>query len=161
MSKRRVFSEEEKKMIEEARKRNRKKSVEKRLRTLQLYANGEKEKKIAEMTGYSAAYISVIVKKFATGGLEAVAGNHYKGNRRNMSFEEEEELLKPFFEKAERGEMTDVREMEKAYREAAGHSISNGQIYRVLKRHGWRKVMPRGKHPKQAGEKEREDSKKN
>ena len=77
-----------------------------------------------------------------------------------MSFEEEEELLKPFFEKAERGEMTDVREMEKAYREAAGHSISNGQIYRVLKRHGWRKVMPRGKHPKQVGEKEREDSKK-
>ena len=91
MSKRRVFSEEKKKMIEEARKRNRKKSVEKRLRTLQLYANGEKEKKIAEMTGYSAAYISVIVKKFATGGLKAVAGNHYKGNRRNMSFEEEEE----------------------------------------------------------------------
>lgn len=33
-----------------------------------------------------------------------------------------------------------------------GHSIGNGQIYRALKRHNWRKVMPRSRHPKKASE---------
>jgi len=34
------------------------------------------------------------------------------------------------------------------------------QIYDLLARHGWRKVMPRGKHPKQADEATQEASKK-
>jgi len=33
-----------------------------------------------------------------------------------------------------------------------GHRISSGQIYRVLHRHDWRKVMPRSRHPKKASE---------
>lgn len=39
-----------------------------------------------------------------------------------------------------------------AYEERVGHSIGSSQIYRVLERHGWRKVMPRSKHPKKASE---------
>lgn len=159
MAKRREFSEEEKKMIAEARKKNQKKGAERRLRALQLYAEGKSEEKIGEMTGYHPKHIGVIVRKFDMGGVEAVAGNHYKGNRRNMSFEEEEELLKPFFEEAAKGRIVNVAEIEEAYRKAVSHSISNGQIYRVLKRHEWRKVMPRGRHPDQASEEEREDSK--
>ena len=56
--------------------------------------------------------------------------------------------------------MLDIGEMEKAYAEKVGHSIGSGQIYRVLQCHGWRKVMPRSKHPKKAGEEVIETSKK-
>ena len=46
----------------------------------------------------------------------------------------------------------DVREIEKVYQEKVDHRIGHGQIYRVLKRHGWRKIMPRSKHPKKAND---------
>ena len=77
-----------------------------------------------------------------------------------MSFQEEEALLEPFMAQAEKGQMLDTAELEKRYEEAVGHRIGSGQIYRVLKRHDWRKVMPRSKHPRKASEEVIETSKK-
>jgi hypothetical protein len=54
----------------------------------------------------------------------------------------------------------DTAELERCYEKAVGHRISSGQIYRVLQRHDWRKVMPRSKHPKKASEEVIETSKK-
>ena len=48
----------------------------------------------------SAPYISQLAARYFAGGIEAIAGNHYGGNRRNMSVEEEEKILK--FRKIER-----------------------------------------------------------
>ena len=90
----------------------------------------------------------------------SIAGNHYGGNRRNMSFEEETTILAPFRERAEKGEMVEVIEIAKAYQSAVSHPVSKGQIYCVLHRHGWRKVMPRSRHPKKASEEVIEASKK-
>lgn len=77
-----------------------------------------------------------------------------------MSYAEEEKLLAPFREQAEKGELVEISSIEAAYREAVGHSIGTSQIYYVLHRHGWRKVMPRSKHPKKASEEVIETSKK-
>ena len=90
----------------------------------------------------------------------SIAGNHYGGNRRNMSFEEEAAILAPFKERAEKGEMVEISEIAKAYQSAVSHPVSKGQIYCVLHRHGWRKVMPRSRHPKKASEEVIEASKK-
>ena len=93
-------------------------------------------------------------------GLQAVAETHYVGNRRNMSFGEEAEILEQFRQKAEQGQMIDIREIEKAYQEKVDHPIGHKQIYCVFNRHGWRKIMPRSKHPKKASEEVIETSKK-
>ena len=77
-----------------------------------------------------------------------------------MSIEEERAFLEQYRQLAEQGHILDIREIEKAYAEKVGHSIGSGQIYRVLQRHGWRKVMPRSKHPKKASEEVIETSKK-
>jgi transposase len=69
-----------------------------------------------------------------------------------MSVEEEARLLDRFEKKAEQGQMLDTRAIAEAYEKAVGHPISSSQIYRVLRRHGWRKVMPRSKHPKKASD---------
>ena len=151
---------EQKREIEEARKKNKDKRVEAKLKALSLRADGLKSKEISEATGFHPAYVSTIVSKYIHGGLEAIVGNHYPGNRRNMSFKEEEALLKPFMEQAEKGQMLDTAELETRYEEAVGHRIGSGQIYRVLRRHDWRKVMPRSKHPKKASEEVIETSKK-
>ncbi len=63
-------------------------------------------------------------------------------------------------EQAEKGELVEVSAIESAYREAVGHSIGNGQIYCVLHRHGWKKIMPRSRHPKKASEEVIKTSKK-
>ena len=112
------------------------------------------------MTGYSLSNIGKLVRTYRAGGLAAIVESHYGGNHRNMSYEEEAVLLEPFRKKAEAGQMVEVSEIEMAYRQAVGHCIGTSQIYYVLHRHGWRKVMPRSRHPKKAGEEVIEASKK-
>ena len=69
-----------------------------------------------------------------------------------MSVDEETAFLKPYQEQADQGKLLDVRKIAAAYEKKVGHHIGKGQIYRVLQRHGGRKVMPRSKHPKKADE---------
>ena len=69
-----------------------------------------------------------------------------------MSVEEEAAILEPFKKEAEARKQVEISEIEAAYRKAVGHSIGTSQIYYVLHRHGWRKIMPRSRHPKKADE---------
>lgn len=155
-----IFSEEDKKSIENARKSTRDKQQDKRLEVLELRCKGMTQKEIAEKTGYHRSHVSNLLKKYFEEGLSSIAEKHYSGNRRNLSYEEEEAILAPFREKANRGEVVEISAIETAYRDAVGHSIGGSQIYYVLHRHGWRKVMPRSRHPKKASEEVIETSKK-
>ena len=146
--------------IETARKKNRNKNVERRLYVLVMRAEGRSLEEISEKTGYHISTASKLIARYMRDGISAIAENHYKGNRRNMSFEEEAAILAPFIERAERGEMVDIKEIAAAYQKAVPHKISDTQIYYVLHRHGWRKIMPRSRHPKKASEEAIEASKK-
>ena len=105
---------------------------------------------------YAHKYLIISGNVTASGGTVTAAGaTPYDGsNHRNMSAEEEAAILAPFKERAEKGEMVEISEIAIAYQSALDHPVSNGQIYFVLRRHGWRKVMPRSKHPKKASEEE-------
>ena len=138
--------------IETARKKNRNKNIERRLYVLVMRAEGKSLEEISEKTGYHISTASKLIARYMRDGISAIAENHYKGNRRNMSFEEEAAILAPFIERAERGEMVDIKEIAAAYQKAVPHKISDTQIYYVLHRHGWRKIMPRSRHPKKASE---------
>ena len=146
--------------IETARKKNRNKNIERRLYVLVMRAEGKSLEEISEKTGYHISTASKLIARYMRDGISAIAENHYKGNRRNMSFEEEAAILAPFIERAERGEMVDIKEIAAAYQKAVPHKISDTQIYYVLHRHGWRKIMPRSRHPKKASEEAIEASKK-
>ena len=146
------YSEAERETIKAARKKNKDKRVEKRLHALELRANGKSAEEVSAATGFHKAYISRLTAKYRSGGIEAIVENHCGGNHRNMSAEEEALLLKPFQEEAEKGQIVEVSKIKAQYEEAVGHSIGGSQIYYVLKRNGWRKVMPRSKHPNKASE---------
>lgn len=160
MASRYKFNEEEIKRIEQRRKENKDKRAEVRLKALELRAKGATAKEVAEATGFHAAYVTQLVAKYREYGLEAITGNHYGGNHRNMSVEEEAGILAPFKARAEKGELVEISEIARAYQSAVDHPVSRGQIYFVLHRHGWRKVMPRSKHPKKASDEEIAASKK-
>jgi transposase len=160
MNKKYRFTEEQKSELERARKENKDKNTEKRIRALLLRAEGKTNKGVGEITEYHWSYVSHLVSIYCNHGLSAIVENHYTGNRRNMSIEEEKAFLEPYRKQAEEGQIIEVSAIKKAYEEKVGHSIGGSQIYYVLHRHGWRKVMPRSKHPNKASDEAIEASKK-
>lgn len=162
MAKRYQISEEQVTELTTLRKSNKNKNVEKRIKVLLLHADGEKCEAIASKTGYAKSYISQLVSRYCNQGISAINGSKYGGNHRNLSFEQEAALLEPFRQSAQAGQIVEVSEIKCAYENAIGRSLDNehGLIYYVLHRHGWRKVMPRSKHPKKASEEAIEASKK-
>ena len=154
------YTDEDRAIIAAARKANKDKRAEKRLYALELRASGKSAEEVAEATGFHAASISRLTATYKNGGIEAISGNHYGGNHKNMTVEEEAKILEPFRVQSEKGQMLSVAEIRKSYEDAVGHSTSHCQIYRVLHRHNWRKVMPRSKHPKKASDEAIEASKK-
>ena len=155
-----TITAEQKAELEQARKATKDKRIDTKLRVLIMRAEGARSKEISEVTEFHPAYISTIVSKYIKGGLEAITGKHYKGNHKNMSYDEEEAFLSQFIDEADGGHITDVKAIKAAYEEKVGHETGHGQIYYVLHRHGWSKKLPRSKHPKSADPEAVEASKK-
>jgi transposase len=72
------------------------------------------------------------------------------GGRRHccMSIEEEREFLSPWEVKAAAGGVLSVPPIHAALVQRLGHDTPLSTTYRLLARHGWRKVQPDTKHPK-------------
>ena len=70
------------------------------------------------------------------------------------------EILSRFDEESMNGEIVEIKDIKQAFEKEIGQETRTGYIYEVLKRHGWRKVMPRAKHPKKADDEAIEASKK-
>ena len=68
--------------------------------------------------------------------------------RANMTSDEENSFLSSFLEKSARGEILIVSEIKSAYEKAVGHAVPKSTLYRMLARHGWRKIAARPHHPK-------------
>ena len=127
-----------------------------RLRIEQAYTT----KQIADIADCSEGLVKRVIGDYGRNGLDSALRGKFGGNRRNLSITEEETLLKPFLELAERGQMLIVSEIHHAYESVLGRAVPNSTIYRMLARHNWRKVMPRPRHPK-ANPEEQEAYKKN
>ena len=77
-----------------------------------------------------------------------------------MSESEEREILAEFEKKAEAGKIITVHEIKEAFDKRLGKDTGRVYVYMVLRRHQWRKVMPRARHPKKASEEAIEAAKK-
>ncbi len=112
-----------------------------------------KAEEIAKHCGVSKATVHQTISLYNRFGVSAVetAG---KGGRRTvyLTLEEEQHFLAPFFVRAETGEIATAAEIQRAFEARVGHEVDQSTIYRLLQRHGWRKLMPRPKHPKASKE---------
>jgi transposase len=83
-----------------------------------------------------------------------VAGNkkpkgRWGGRRRqHLTEAQEREFLEPWVEKAEKGGVLVVPPIHAALEERLGYQVDASTVYRMLARHGWRKVAPDTCHPK-------------
>ncbi len=72
------------------------------------------------------------------------------GGRRNvlMSVEEEQAFLAPWAEQAKSGGVLVISVLRAALAQRLGRPVAASVAYRLLARHGWRKVAPDTRHPK-------------
>ena len=155
------FTDAQREEVRETLRGAKKASLSRKLQVIDLRLRGYRNSEIAQITGYSKSRVSAIACIYAKQGIGYFQQENRKsGNRRNMSYEEETELLAQYEQQAEAGQIVVPSEIKKAYEQKVGHSIGREQIYRVLARHGWRKVMPRSTHPKKASNEAIEASKK-
>ena len=154
------MTEEEYEAVKAAEKETKDKNTSRRLRVLMMRYEGYKVREIAEITGMRINSISQLCRRYREQGLEEFKRNKATSHRYALPVEKEREILARFEEAAEAGQEVTAQEIKAAFDEERGKDTGRGYIYMVLKRHGWRKVMPRSKHPKAANEEACEASKK-
>ena len=112
-----------------------------------------KAEDIARHCGVSKATVHQVISTYNRLGIEAVETTG-KGGRRHeyLSVQDEKQFLAPFFARAEAGEIATAAEVQCAFEALIGHEVEKSTIYRLLHRHGWRKLMPRPKHPQASKE---------
>lgn len=106
-------------------------------------------KEIAQVVGWTTGTVRVMHSHYARLG-DAFFDTAKRGgrHRQNFTLEEEEQFLKPFFDRAKTGGVLVATEIKQAYEAALGREVAESTIYRLLERHNWRKIAPRPRHPK-------------
>jgi len=81
---------------------------------------------------------------------EALFQRPRPGGRKHayLTIEEEKAFLVPFLRKAEASGVLTIAEIKAAYEKRVNKQVPPSTIYRLLHRHGWRKIAPRKRHPK-------------
>jgi len=124
-------------------------------------AKGLSAQEIADIIGVSKYTVNKWVYNFNHMGEESIFSHSRGGNRTSfLSWQEEEELLSEIGKQAEKGLLVVVKTIKAEIEAKIGRTVSKDYPYDLLHRHGWRRVVPRPKHPKQNAETQ-EDFKKN
>jgi len=109
---------------------------------------GMNVKKIAEVTGLAESTIHNLHSQFRSKGIKAIKARKRGGRYSSyLSIEEEKKLLKAVEKEAHKGGILEVKKVHNAFEKRIGGKISLVTTYRLLHRHGWRKIAPRPRHP--------------
>jgi transposase len=116
---------------------------------LMRVALGSSAAEIAQVLGWATATVHVMHSRWAKEG-DSLFELKGKGGRKhqNLTEAQESELLAGFMEPAATGGLLKVAEVRRAYEDQVGKVVAHSTVYRMLERHGWRKVVPRPRHPK-------------
>ena len=90
------------------------------------------------------------VREHARGDAAETGKKSTWGGRRRayMTPEEESDFLRPWEEQAASGGILVVPPIHEAFERRVGRRVQPATVYRLLARHGWRKVAPDNIHPK-------------
>ena len=104
----------------------------------------------AEVLGVGRATVARLQVAFRKqrSGRPAAARN-WGGRRQSLlTLEEEVAFLKPWLASAATGNLVVVSPVRAALAQRLGQPVKPSVVYRLLSRHGWRKVAPDTRHPK-------------
>jgi transposase len=104
----------------------------------------------AVLLGVGRATIPRLQQRFRQGFKGGPSSRKRWGGRRRalMTLEEEEAFLAPWVEQARSAGVLVVSPLRAALAEKLGRKVAPSVVYRLLARHGWRRVAPDTRHPK-------------
>jgi transposase len=103
----------------------------------------------AQLLGIGRATVARLQRAFG-GRRPATAPRKIWGGRRRalMSLAQEREFLEPWEKQAKEGGVLVLSPMRAALAQKLGRKVNRSVVWRLLARHGWRKVAPDTRHPK-------------
>ena len=103
---------------------------------------------IAQAVGWSPGRVRQVWSRYFTQGERALRGVGRGGRfHENLTRAQEAELLATLLPQAQAGGVLVVSEIKARYETLLGRTVPKSTIYRMLARHGWRKLAPRPRHP--------------
>ena len=104
---------------------------------------------IAKHTGLALQTVHNLISQYNRLGPAALEGPGKGGRRRAyLTVAEEAEFLQSFRGSAITGQVATTREIQRVLEKKIGHAVDKSMVYKMLRRHGWRKVVPRTAHEK-------------
>jgi transposase len=136
-------------------------SYQKRLVIWMITINRMHAQELADMLQVSKQSVWLWVSQYNNNGPEGL-NRTGRGGRRwaFLPISEENDVLRALEKRAASGEVLTAKQIKPAIERAIGKEVSLGYVYRLLKRHNWRKIAPRPHHVK-ADRKAQEEFKKN
>lgn len=103
---------------------------------------------IARHLGVSVPFVHKMISLYNRSGPAALDTPGRGGRRRQyLTRAEEPRFLTPVLPRAASGEMATIRAIQTAFEAQVQHRVHNTPISRMVKRHGWRQIVPRPQHP--------------
>ena len=105
-------------------------------------------KEIAQATLFTPRRVNGIFVSFRNEGLAGLEDNRGGRYRENLTLSQEEELLAPFEQESQNGSVITANKIKKAYEAKVGREVAESTIYRMLNKHGFRRLVPYRRHKK-------------
>jgi transposase len=107
-------------------------------------------RQVAEALNYRLQTVHLIWHHWLRRGEAMLDKRRRPGGRQHayLKPEQESQFLQQFVDEAGRGGMLDVTRVKEALERHLGRSVALSTVYRMLHRNGWRKIVPRPRHPK-------------
>lgn len=119
-----------------------------RVTCIRLLALGWEAQDVAEAVGCSRNTVYRRKAEFLGQGESALLTDGWGGRRNEvLTVAEEAEFVAHFEDAARKGQLVTASMMLTELAERCGKPPTASTLYRILKRHGWRKVLPRPRHP--------------
>ena len=103
---------------------------------------------IAKITMLKEYRVKMIHANFRKNGVDSVKDKRGGRYREYMTIAEEADFLAPFEQKSKSGTIAVAGEIKAAYEKKIGKKVAESTIYRLLDRHGFRKIVPYKRHKK-------------
>src|ERR1039457_3402819 len=103
----------------------------------------------ARFLGVGTSSVNRMQARFPIGRASSSERRNWGGRRQSLLTPQEEiEFLKPWAEQAQSAGLLVLSPIRAALALRVGHPVKASVVWRLLARHGWRKVAPDTKHPK-------------
>jgi transposase len=126
-----------------------------RVMCIRLLALGWEAQDVAEAVGLTRSSVYRRKAEYLSEGEETLSSDGWGGRRGGfLSSEQEAQFVAHFEDAAREGRLVTAAAMLAELERRCGESPNPSTLYRILARHGWRKVIPRPRHPQADSERQ-------